>query len=89
MRALRYLLIGLVGVTVILAALLYFAVPPYLKAAPNLRVAAEETTQSGEEIFAWIADITQFGWRDPGGEGGAEDSGLPRAPVPELRPGGG
>lgn len=70
MRALRYLLISLVGVAVILAALLYFAVPPYLKSAPKLGILAEETTQSGDEIFAWIADITRFGWRDPGGEGG-------------------
>jgi len=69
-RALRYLLLGPVGVVVVLAALLYFAVPPYLKSAPKLHVAAEETTQSNQEIFAWIADITRFGWRDPGGEGG-------------------
>ena len=70
MRALLYLLIGLVGVTLALAALLYFGVPSYLKSVPELRVEAEETTQSGEEIFAWIADITEFGWRSPGAEGG-------------------
>ena len=70
MRALLYLLIGLVGVTVALVALLYFGVPSYLKSVPELSVEAEETTQSGEEIFAWIADITGFGRRSPGAEGG-------------------
>lgn len=70
MRALLYLLIGLVGATAALAALLYFGVPSYLKSMPELSVEAEETTQSGEEIFAWIADITRLGWRTPGGEGG-------------------
>ena len=69
-RAFRNLLIGLIGMTVVLAALLCFAVPAYLKSVPKLSVEAEETTQSGDEIFAWIADITRFGWRSPGGEGG-------------------
>jgi hypothetical protein len=70
LRVLLYLLIGLVGVTVVLAALLYFGVPSYFKSTPKLRIEAEETTQSGEEIFAWIADITRLGWRSPGSEGG-------------------
>jgi len=69
-RALRNLLIGLIGTTVVLAALLYCAVPAYLRSVPKLSVEAEETTQSGDEIFAWIADITRLGWRSPGGEGG-------------------
>jgi hypothetical protein len=69
-RALRYLLGGLIGLTAILAALLYFAVPAYLKSVPNLRVTVEETTLSGQEIFAWIAEITRLGRRNPGAEGG-------------------
>jgi hypothetical protein len=70
MRALRTLLIGLVAVTVIVAALLYFALPVFFKSAPKQPVESEETAQSGEEIFAWIADITRLGWRNPGTEGG-------------------
>ena len=70
MRALRYLLGGLVGGIALLAALLYFAVPPYLKSVPKLPVSAEETTLGGEEIFSWIAEITRLGPRNPGAEGG-------------------
>ena len=70
MRALRYLLGGFVGGIALLAALLYFWVPAYLKSVPALRVTAEETTQTGEEIFSWIADIVGFGRREPGAEGG-------------------
>jgi hypothetical protein len=69
-RVLRYLLGVLVGLIVLLAALLYFAVPPYLKLEPDVRIIAEETALGGEEIFATIAEITRLGPRNPGAEGG-------------------
>ena len=70
MRALLYLLGGLAGVALIGATLLYLVVLRDLKSVPNLGVAAEETTLSGQEIFAWIAEITRLGRRNPGAEGG-------------------
>jgi hypothetical protein len=61
---------GIAAVAVIAAALFVILVVRDLRSAPDLQIAAEETTLSGEEIFAWIADITRLGPRNPGGDGG-------------------